>query len=89
MPGQIRGIFKAASKPFESEEEVFKPVEGEIFPYRVRLKAVLVPKDPTDFRSLIPKLTFIKKKRMWGFFVRTAMREIPEGDYRTIESALV
>jgi predicted RNA-binding protein len=86
---KIGGIFKADSKPFESEELIFKPIEEEIFPCRIKIKALLVPKDPIDFRKIISKLAFIKHKRIWGAYIRGAMRTIPEGDYKMIESTLV
>lgn len=74
------------SKPFLSEDKIF--AGEEIFPYRIKLKAVFVPKDLVDFRPLVPKLTFIKNKKAWSWHIRIAMREIPESDYITIRQAL-
>ncbi len=86
-PKRIGGIFKAVSKPFESDEEIFTPVNGEIFPYRVRLKAVYVPMEPIDFEGLIPKLSFTKGRR-WSVMLRRGMFEISEEDYKIISSTL-
>lgn len=89
-PRKIEGIFEAVSESFRSEKKIFKPIVREgIFPYRVRLKVILAPKDPINFSPLIQKLAFIKNKRMWGVSIRTTMRTISKEDYRTIESALV
>jgi predicted RNA-binding protein len=88
MHKKIGGIFEVVSKAFKSEKEVFKPIKGEIFPYRVKIKAVVIPRKPINFRGLIPKLTFIKNKKMWTGYLRAAMRTIPKSDFRTIETAI-
>ena len=88
-PPLIAGIFTADSEPFEDDSEVFVPIAGEKFPYRVRLKEKLVPKKPIEFKPLIPELKFITNKDKWsGHLMGKAMREIPEEDYERILKAV-
>ena len=90
-PKSIRGIFRAASRPFVDKKPVFSSEgfrAGEVFPYRVRLEPVLVPPEPLPFEPLIPRLSFIKNKARWTGYLRGAMREIPEGDYELIRAEL-
>lgn len=86
--GKIGGILKAISEPFESNSKIFNAVNGEIFPIRIKLEKVLIPKVPISFENLIPRLSFVRDKVRWGFYVWGAMRIIPRKDYKAIESAL-
>lgn len=88
-PKTIGGIFRAISKPFESDKKIFSSigfVPKETFPNRVRLEEVVIPKEPIAFGRLVPKLGFIANKKRWGGYLMTAMLEIPEEDYETIRS---
>ena len=90
-PKRIGGIFKVISKPFVDKKVVFSSEgfrTGEVFPYRVRLKSLLIPPEPLPFEPLIPRLSFIKNKARWTGYIRGAMREIPEGDYELIRAEL-
>lgn len=87
--GKIGGIFKAISEPFESKEKIFKPIKKEIFPNRIKLEKVLIPKMRVDFKKLIPRLSFIRNKISWGFYMWSAIRMISKEDYKTIKSALL
>ncbi|WP_048150229.1 EVE domain-containing protein [Methanolacinia paynteri] len=91
LPSAITATYEITSKPFEDHSEIFirpptMPSE-EVFPYRVKLKAVKIFDDPLDFKSLIPKLEFITNKKQWTGHLRTAMRTIPEEDYEYIMKA--
>jgi len=91
-PLRIGGIFVAASEPFTSTEKVFSSEgfsEKEVFPYRVRLKPLIVPDKPVDFKPLIPKLKFITNKEMWTGHLRGAMRTIPEEDFNLIKETIM
>jgi predicted RNA-binding protein len=60
-------------------------VKNEVFPLRIKLKPIKIFDKPVDFKSLIPKLKFIKNKQKWtGHIQGKAMREIPEEDYNLI-----
>ena len=80
-PKRIGGIFEATSESFLSEIEIFK---GGVFPHRINLKAVFVPKEPKSFKPLIRKLAFIKDKKFWTRSLRRAMLEISKDDYEVI-----
>ena len=41
-----------------------------------------------NFKELVPKLAFIKNKKRWSYSVRTAMRTIPEKDYKLIKNQM-
>ena len=84
---QIRGIFMVASKPFYSEEKNFPG--DKIFPWRIKIELVAVPKEPLEFMKLVPKLQFIKNKEKWFRHLQFAMRTIPKLDFDLIESAIL
>ena len=91
MPKRIGGIFEAASEPFESSEKIFNWTEfgrPEIFPYRVRLKPVRVPKEPVHVETLIGKLGFTKRRKRWSVLLRRAMLGISEEDYMLILNSM-
>ena len=91
MPKRIGGVFKAVSKPFQSDDRLFSWGEfgrDEVFPYRVELEPTILPRKLLQFGELISKLKFITNKKMWSGHLRTAMRTIPTEDYETIVSAL-
>lgn len=90
-PSKIVGIFEATSKPFKDDSKIFSPVGfgDERFPHRVKLKPLIVPEEPLEFKPLIPKLRFIRNKDKWsGHLMGKAMREIPKEDYEVIKSAI-
>ena len=85
---KIVGIFEVVSEPYEDSSRIFKAhVPNETYPLRVKIKPVKLGE--VDFKPLIPKLKFITNKRKWsGHLMGKAMREIPEEDYKLIESLL-
>jgi len=77
------------SEPYQDSTRIFKvpPHLNETYPLRVKIKPVKLGE--LDFKPLIPKLSFITNKKKWsGHLMGKAMREIPEEDYRLIESLL-
>ena len=85
----INGISKVTSDPIWSEEKIFRGlVPQEKFPWRVKIEHVKIPKEPIDFRKLVPKLKFIKKKRKWFVYLQRAMRTIPKEDFDMILSTV-
>jgi len=90
LPSAVAGAFEIVSEGYEDTKRLFITPErmgDEVFPYRVHLKPVTIFKEPVEFKPLIPDLKFIKNKKMWTGHIRSAMREIPEEDYRFIISA--
>jgi len=79
------------SEVFKDGKKIFKSPPGmgnEIFPLRIKLKPVKIFSTPIDFKSLIPRLKFIKNKQKWvGHIQGKAMREIPEEDFKLIMSS--
>ena len=90
IPKRIGGIFEVVSDPYYDDSQIFYPVKirEERFPYRVRVKPILVLKEPIDFTPLVPKLSFIKNKQYWSAPFRRAMFRIIEEDFKIIEEYL-
>jgi len=83
----IGGTFEVISRPYEDHKPVFPSqiTKGEVYPYRVKVKPLLIPKEEVPFRPLIERLEFITNKRKWsGHLVGKAMREISERDYEVM-----
>ena len=79
--------YEVISEAFVNRSRIFKPPanRNETFPLRIKLKPIKIFEKPIDFKSLIPKLRFIKNKKKWtGHIQGKAMREIPEEDYKII-----
>ena len=85
---RIAAAYEVTSQVFKDSSRIFKspPSMGnESFPLRIKLKPIKIFDKPVDFKSLIPKLNFIKNKQKWsGHLMGKAMREIPEEDYKLI-----
>lgn len=85
-PMRISGIFGVMSKPFREEASIFK---GEMYPYRVKIRPIMGPKQFLEFRLLVDKLHFITQKKMWGGHLQgKAMKLIPKEDFELIEEKL-
>lgn len=93
LPPAITGCFEITSDVFEDSKRIFTapPKLGdEIFPLRIKLKAIEIFDPPVEFKPLIPRLTFIKNKKQWSGHIRgQAMRMIPEEDYELIMAHLI
>ncbi len=85
---RIVAVYEATSEVFKDSKRIFKSppnMGNEVFPLRIKLKPVKIFEKPVDFKSLIPKLKFIKNKQKWtGHLMGKAMREIPEEDFKLI-----
>ena len=64
--------------------------EEEVWPSRCPSEQELVLQDHEliDAKKLVPNLTFIEKKETWGAYLQGSIREIPEEDFRFIESEM-
>lgn len=90
-PKKIGGAFKAASESFFSQKKIFSWVEygkPEIFPYRIRLEPIIIPKRMIQFDELVKQLSFIKNKKKWSLHLRRPIKLLPKKDYDIIYSAL-
>jgi predicted RNA-binding protein len=82
LPPRIVAVYEAVSEVFTDPSRRFK---GKLYPLRIRLRPIAVFSKPLDFRELVPRLSFIRNKRMWVGHIRgKAMREIPKGDFETV-----
>jgi predicted RNA-binding protein len=82
LPPRIVAAYEAVSEVFIDSSRIFK---GKVYPLRIRLRPIAVFSKPLDFKELVPKLNFIKNKRIWVGHIRgKAMREIPKGDFETV-----
>ena len=91
-PRRIGGIYEAAGDVFESEDRIFNSAgfeASEKFRMRIRLKPIVVLKNPITFVPLVKKMSFMHNKTYWGCYLfGKAMRRIDIEDFRTIEVAL-
>lgn len=64
--------------------------EEEVWPSRCPSEPELLLQDDEliDAKKLVPNLTFIEKKESWGVYLQGSVREIPEEDFRFIESEM-
>ncbi|KUH34829.1 hypothetical protein APY94_00190 [Thermococcus celericrescens] len=86
---KIVGIFEVVSEHYTDSSRIFKSPShlNETYPLRVKIKPIKLGE--VGFKPLIPKLKFITNKKKWsGHLMGKAMREIPEEDYKLIESLL-
>jgi len=81
-PPRIVAAYEVSSEPFEDAGSMFLRE----YPYRVKIRPIKIFEKPVEFRSLVPKLAFIKNKQNWNAYVRSSMRKIPEEDFETIVS---
>jgi len=89
IPPRIVAAYEVISEVFRDSARIFKspPNKNESYPLRIKLKPIKIFLKPVNFKSLIPKLRFIKNKQKWvGHIQGKAMREIPEEDYNLILS---
>lgn len=90
VPKRVGGIFKVVSEPFESWEKVFSWADfgREVFPYRVKLRQIVVAGEPVSFDKVVGKLSFTKGRRRWSVMLRRAMFRISERDFEVFRDLL-
>ena len=49
---------------------------------------VLEDNELVDAKKLVPNLSFIERKEVWGVYLQGSVRQIPEEDFRLIESEM-
>jgi predicted RNA-binding protein len=82
LPPRIVAAYEAISEMFTDSSRIFK---GKLYPLRIRLRPIVIFSRLLDFRELVPRLSFIKNKRVWAGYIRgKAMREISKGDFETV-----
>lgn len=69
------------------DEEPYQPnASGSFKPYRHNLKFKNIQE--VEIRPLLERLTFIKNKERWGFYLISGFREISKEDFEVIEHAM-
>jgi len=82
---KIIGVGEITSDYYMSDDPIFRS-QG-VFPDRFNFKATLIDKrKEIDIRSIIDDLSFVTNKSYWSVFFRLSNRQIPEQDYKLIES---
>ncbi len=77
-PPRLAGLFKVASDPYRDSRRIFK---GRVYPNRVKLEPMIVPKKPVEFKPLVPKLEFIKNKQFWSAHLRSGLVRVTKRDF--------
>lgn len=74
---------------YEGKDKLWTDDE-EIWPARCPSEPEIVLEDDelVDAKKLVPNLTFIEKKDFWGAYLQGSIKEIPEEDFRLIESEM-
>jgi predicted RNA-binding protein len=87
----INGEYEIDSDVYYDKNSIFHAAltaPTEVFPLRFKLKLKTSSPLQTEFRPLIPKVSFIKNKQKWaGTFQGNSCLKIPEKDYRIILSS--
>jgi predicted RNA-binding protein len=87
----VNGEYEIDSDVYYDKKSIFHAASyapAEIFPLRFKLKLITSSLCQTEYKPLIPKLSFIKNKQKWaGTFQGNACLSIPEQDYRIIVSS--
>jgi predicted RNA-binding protein len=82
-------------EPYKKFTAIARAKEGDVYqadtgggfkPYR--RDVAFLPYGETEIEPLIPKLTFIRNKKSWGFVFRFGFFEIPSEDFETISKAM-
>ena len=81
----IMGSFKVKSRNSE-KKTIFS---GGLYPYRLNLEPINILKEPIKIKSLVDKLSFIKRKEKWHsyLFGVKGIRELSKRDYEAITNA--
>ncbi len=82
----IGGCFQIISL---KEESKIKFNGGE-YPYKIKLKKIIIPENPMDFtKNMICRISIFKDKKRWGtILMGRATKEITQNDYKFLEEQL-
>ena len=74
---------------FEEHKKLWTD-DDEVWPARRASESEIILRDDEliDAKKLVPNLSFIEKKEVWGVYLQGSIREIPEEDFRLIESEM-
>ncbi|MFH1237904.1 MAG: EVE domain-containing protein [archaeon] len=82
----IGGCFEIKSLKEESKIKF----NGGGYPYKIKLKKIIVPESPMDFtKNMIDSISIFKDKKKWGtILMGRATKEITKKDYYFLEERL-
>ena len=82
-------IARITGEYFEDKTKVWTN-NDEMWPARRPSEPEIILEDDEliDAKKLVPDLSFMEKKEYWGVYLQGSIREIPEEDYRLIESEM-
>ena len=78
--------FTATGKVADDEPYQYDTQEG-FKPYRRNVEYKKC--EEADIKPLLEKLSFIKNKKRWGFYLISGFKEIPEDDFNVIRKAMM
>lgn len=90
MGKQKFGATATITGDYEEGHDKIWTDEKEMWPARRPSESDIVLQDDelVDAKRLVPELGFVEKKEHWGSYFQGSVREIPEEDYRLIESVM-
>jgi predicted RNA-binding protein len=90
MTLQKFGAITSVSGDYIEDHSKMWTDDDEMWPSRRPTKPEIVLQDDEliDTKKLVPNLSFIENKNKWGVYFQGSMREIPEEDFRFIESEM-
>ena len=87
-PAEIDGAFEVVSAVYRDDMKIFEPPPSnirELYPLRVMLDGIRIFREPLEFLSLIPQLSFMVNKELWEDHIKgKVLLEIPGDDYELI-----
>lgn len=84
----IVGAYKVVSEPYKSQKKVFSSSSSKSLPFLVNIEPFILPEKPLDFKTIVPRLSFIKHKSRWGTYLQKAMIKLTEEETTFIISQL-
>ena len=82
----IGGIFRVLKSPFRSSKKIFG---GDIYPFRVDIEEVFLPKGPIPLAEKLRKrLNFIPDHDRWHAIFRRAMVPISDHDFQILSNVI-
>ncbi len=88
------GLAEVTSDYFEDHAKVFRSEKkpGEDYPFRVKVKPIVIlrPEQYLDVKEIAPAMEYTQKwpAEHWRLAFQGNLHEIPESDYRRIESLM-
>ncbi|MFO7966892.1 MAG: EVE domain-containing protein [Archaeoglobaceae archaeon] len=86
---KIYGIFEVESDPCKDCKIIFHSFRQELCPHRVKIKPIKTPEEPVPIKRFAQNLSFTEKRANQDVPFTRVMMEIPESDFKTIDSSIM